>query len=394
MPKWLSLMRTGSFRDRHGVLHRITGDIINRIAGNHRDDKPAHLIVGHPGKKEVPSFGIVGKLRAFKDELQFQVGQAVPEFEALVRKGFFKDVSAGLDSGLTKLNHIAFLSAQAPAIDGLTPIAEFSEMENDTDVVHLLLPENSLQNMTEFSSDSWIVWKLQQIARTFRSLKNYHIEKSTAEEAEKLIPEYVIEDLLERPKLESTAVNPLFSNPEGGSMDFEKKYNELMPKYEALEKKQAEFSAQIETLTAQVKALTDDKSELATQNAELITANKKAEFEAYAEKLIADKKILPDQKEGIVKELTVMDRASTAEFSKDGANDTPIALFKARLETGSVKLPDGDHFADRRGAEFSQGDDSPEKIGKRAREYRREQAAKGNDISAQEAYRHVTGSKQ
>ena len=387
MPKWLDLMRTGTFRDRHGNSYDITGDALRRIAGNHNSDSPAHLIVGHPGKKSVPSFGIVGKLREFGDRLQFQVAKAVPEFESLVKKGFFKNVSAGLDAGLTRLDHIAFLSAQAPAINGLAPIAEFSSPESDG-WVELQVDGNGTP--AEFSAENMLWWKMQSAGRALRRLKNYLIEKESAEIADNIIPEYTIEELTAEPPQELTAGNPMFSSSteKGGSMDAEKMYNDLKAKYETLEGKMAEFSTQNANLTTQLANVTAERDTLAQQNADLKAANKKIEFEAYAEKLVNDKKILPDEKESTVKQLIVMDRATTAEFSEGGEGESPLALFKARLEAGSVTLPGGDHLADRRGAEFSADGDGVAD-GHAARKYMDEKAAAGVNVSVTEALAYV-----
>lgn len=395
MAKWLELMRTGTFRDRFGNTYDITREILARIAANFSGDDDVHLVVGHPGKKSVPSFGLVDKLRAIGDKLEFIPKMVVPEFSALVKKGGFPDRSAGLDSGLTKLNHIAFLSAERPAIDGMLPIAAFSSPEGDTNVVHLILPENSLTDVAEFSLDGWIVWKFKSIARLLRNLKNKAIESETAEKAEEIYPEYIIESLLEEPPEKSAfSAGSQFSANEGGaSMEYELLYKQEKQKREELEGKVAEFSGKVENLIAKVTDLETANAALAAENK---TANDKlltAEFSAYAEKLIADKKILPDQKEATVANLMTMHRASDgAEFSGDNGEKSPIALFKAQLESGNVVLPGGEHSADHRGgdgAEFSGEDFDPVAVGNAARSLVAKEAKNGNTITFQEAVKRV-----
>lgn len=389
MPKWLPLMRTGEFTDRHGKSYTITGKILDRIAANFSADSPAHLVVGHPDKPSVPSFGIVDKLKIVGDKLFFRPAKVVREFAALVAKGGFPAVSAGLDKSLSQLDHIAFLSGQRPAIDGLEPICEFEAAGDVAATVSLDVSDYLLANKAEFAADSWVGWRLQDVGTLFRKIRDYFIEKDGVEAADRIIPSYTIDSIASDPP-ESIAENTQFSK-QGGSMDFEKKYEAEQEKNAELTTKLAEFSTQAQSDKDKIDALTAENETLKTTVAGLTDKQTKAEFEAYAEKLVGEKKLLPAEKEQTVTTLLTMHKASqAAEFCAEGAT-SPLDLYKKEIEARKVSIPDGGHTA-KGGPEFS-ADDDPNAIGEAAGRYIDEQAAKGVAVSAREAVRHVTEKK-
>lgn len=386
MPKWLPLMRTGSFRDRFGKMYTVTTDVLKRIADNYNPANPAQLVVGHPGKNTVPSFGIVDKLKAVGDRLLFVPGNVVAEFAALVKKGGFPDISAGLDTGLTGLRHVAFLSAERPAIDGLEPICEFSAPQTGDAGVQLMV--TGVFNGAEFSvDDNWLKWRMREIGQAFRRLRENIVEKDGIENADKILPGYIVDSLSEDPpKTNDTNISE-FSSNEGGSMEYQKLYEaevaktaDLTAKVNDLTTKVAEFSASLATLTA-------EKTALAKTVADTEAAAAKAEFSAFVEKLITDKKALPAEKDALVDTMMKMRTASGAEFS---AETSPLKLFRAELERRAVTVPGGTHTADNRGAEFSAGSGADDLVS-RATAYQKLQANAGITVTNAEAIRHVAG---
>lgn len=391
MAKWLPLMRVGQFRDRHNKLYTITQETIAKIAGSYNPEKPAHILVGHPDKKTVPSFGIVEALKVAGDRLLFRPGKVVAEFAALVRQGGFPGVSAGLDKSCSGLDHVAFLSAQKPAIDGLEPICEFSAAEEDFDKVNLDVTDIIKLDLAEFASpaESWLVWRMHDIARLMRHMKNSMVEKDGLESADKVMPEYLIAELSDDPPAEpNNTISPQFSNPNnGGNMEFEKLYKELLPQFETQKTQLAEFSTANATLTTELTQLKEQNAGLITKLTTLESANRNAEFSAFVETLISEGRILPDQKDNEIAILETMHAATPVEFSSANGEKSPVDKYKDSLKVRPVVVPRSGETTE--GPEFSAGSD-PVAVGLAARRYIDEQKAKGVTVSEIDAVKHIS----
>jgi len=392
MPKWLQLMRTGEFTDRNNKKFSVTADNLNEIQKNYNREFPAHLVVGHPDRPTVPSFGIVDKLKVVGDRLLFQPASVVAEFAKLVARGGFPAVSAGVDLVANKLDHIAFLSAAAPAIAGLEPIAEFSSPAAGAPITQVDVSTDLLADRAEFSVPSYYIGsRFRGIGSMFRRLRDYLIEKSDAESADRILPDYLITELSDDPPADADTIAQFSSG--GGEMDpvLKEQLDAANVKVNELTGKLAEFQASAATLQQTNAALADQVKQLTTQIAALAGEKQLAEFSVFVENLIAAKKVLPGEKESLVKELAVMAKASNlAEFSQGDATATPLAIFRAKLEARPATVPGNEHTAHRRDAEFSQGESDPVQVGLRARNYVDEQAARGITVSARDAVAAVS----
>jgi hypothetical protein len=384
MQKWFALMKPGSFKDRHGNVYDITKEKLQGIVNNYV--KPvAQFIVGHPDKETVPSFGFAKALRLNGDVLEFTPGKVVAEFAALVKKGAFPHVSAGLDRALTKLDHIAFLSAERPAINGLSPICEFS-MQPDADSALIDVSAVATGGLAEFSVDSgWISWKLRDIARIFRALRDKTIETEGVEKADTLYPDYIITGLTEEPPVFEPVNQSQFSMPEGGEMDYQKLYEDEQQKTTALEQKIAGLAGQVAQFSGQVSTLTQENSDLRKTIDDIGEKRIAAEFSAYADSLITQRKLHPNKKQETVTQLVKMYKVSGAEFS---ASDSPLSIFKGTLESGIVQLPDGTHTVPR--AEFSVSDASYVDITTKAAQYQSQMEKAGTPVTNIQAINAVT----
>jgi hypothetical protein len=211
-------MRVGSWKDRHGGIYEISKNVIDNIAKNFNAADPPRITVGHPDPGvKAPVFGVVDKLKVIGDKLYFAPAKFCAEFAALVRRGGFPGVSAGLSRDLSRLDHVALLSAQKPAIDGLAPIAEFSSPV-EPEASSIDVTETAAPDLAEFGADEdWVMWKLRNISDAFRAVKNFIIEKSTVEAADRLIPEYLLDDIKRDPPEPAAADEPEFSVSVGES---------------------------------------------------------------------------------------------------------------------------------------------------------------------------------
>lgn len=366
MSKFLPLMRTGNFKDRHGVDRSITKEVLDKIAKAFNPQKPPVITVGHPDKAKAPVFGVVEALRVVGDKLFFKPAKFCAEFAALVRKGMFPDVSAGLNRNMDGLNHVALLSAQAPAITGLEPIAEFSAPEDDEGVA--LDVTDCSDKLAEFGAPAyWVENRLEKVADCLRGIKNYIIEEEGVETADKMIPEYCLEMLHDDAPIET--IEDLPSKNDGED-----------------ETDVAEFSKKLETLDAENK-------KLMLENAELKAAQRKAEFAAWVEERIAEGRVVPDEKAEMVENLENLFILGGAEFSKN-PEVTPNAVDI--LKRDIMKRPTRDLTTPTKPPEFAASKNwaaTPEMAGKfagvAARKYMDEMAAKGITVAPWDAVNHV-----
>jgi hypothetical protein len=351
MGKFLELMRVGKFKDRHGKEYDITQGVIDKIAAGFTPSKPPALTVGHPDAAKPPLFGVVDALKVAGDKLLFRPAKFAAEFAALVSKGMFPGVSAGLTADLSRLDHVALLSAQKPAIDGLEPVAEFSALPAG-ETVSIDVTEFAAPGLAEFSAAEapgwWVASRLQEAAGLFRGLKNYLIEAAGSEKAETLIPEWAISRLQDEPPEPETAGEDAgFSSapdssegslseagttrrkiPGGDALDtvdYEARYNELLPQFENAVKTVAAINETNKRLAA-------ENMGLAKKAEALEKSNRLAEFEAWVEGRIAEGRVLPDEKTAIVERMESLCRLSGAEFSKEvGGDTTPLNCYRAEL---------------------------------------------------------------
>lgn len=147
----------------------------------------APLVVGHP-RHDAPAYGWVEGLAAEGGALLAAPRQVDAAFAEMVGAGRFKKISASFyrpDSpsnpvpGVYYLRHVGFLGAQPPAVKGLVS-AEFAG--SDADCVTVEFEEALLGT---------------PIARLFRSLREWIVEKFGREEADKALDGYRVDWLQE-----------------------------------------------------------------------------------------------------------------------------------------------------------------------------------------------------
>ncbi|MCL2689060.1 MAG: hypothetical protein FWE57_04335 [Chitinispirillia bacterium] len=377
MGKFLELMRTGTFVDRHRNTYTITKEHLNKLVQNFNQQNPKnrpHLLVGHRDRPNVPSFGVVDALKVAGDKLLFRAGEVVAEFEALVKKGGFPGVSAGLTQTLDKLDHIAFLSAQKPAIDGLKPIAEFSAPEGGEELVEAESSEFSEADLAEFGvSEDLAMRKSRIMGDILRSLKNFLIERYGVDVASGIISEWQLEVFDEEPPTQEDQAQ------------FSSNSDNKQEPAAASDTKLDEALSQNKALIAQV--------------AELAKTNRLAEFTALVETAVQEGKVLPDQKQAAIDRMEALhdssmkiNPAKLAEFSAIGVSDhnATVEIYKKHFEAlpriapepGEIKYPE---FAAAKPDVLATGSE----IGKQARAYMAEMKAKGVAVDAVTAVKHV-----
>lgn len=329
----------------------------------------APIVVGHP-KADAPAYGWV-KALSYADSLQADPHQVDVAFAELVDKGRFKKVSASFYTpdapsnpvpGVYYLRHVGFLGAQPPAVKGLKQ-AEFADSES---------------GIIEFSE-----WDDVTNAMLWRNLREFFIGKFGADEADKTIPNYSVQQLeqaaqdeLKESQADSIdAATPSYQEsliPPGDLMSIEDKARLLALEAEnqSLKDRQAAFS----------------EAEKTRKTESLHTANV-----AFAEGLIKAGTLLPSQKEVTVATLDFLaGQEQAVEFSEGDSKKPLLGSVKQLLE----KLPKQIDFS-----EFGAGGDlaslnfaDPVVIANAAAKYQTEQATFGNVVDDLAAISHITKS--
>jgi hypothetical protein len=289
----------------------------------------APLVVGHP-KTDSPAYGWVKGLSFSEVGLQAEPHQVDAEFAELFSAGRFKKVSASFYPpnspanpvpGVYYLRHVGFLGAQPPSIKGLKQ-AEFAD---SVDCVTF-----------EFSEYDDV-----QNASLWRSVREWIIGKFGLEEADKVVPQYAVQQMEQsaQQELQEAAAEvagqdttiPAFHEPNpGGTMSVEDK-------------------ARLAELEAENIRLKQQQVDFAEQEKRNKAADNHAKNLMFAEGLITAGKLLPAQKDLTVKLLNLIGgQEEVIEFGEGDAKKLLLDAFKTDL---LGKLPKQVEFAEVSGAD-------------------------------------------
>lgn len=268
----------------------------------------APIVIGHPAHN-LPAYGWVKSLAFSEGGVEAVPDQVNPDFAEMVRNGAFKKISASFyrpDSaanpvpGVWYLRHVGFLGAQPPAVKGLRQ-PEFAG--DDADVV-------SFGDIGAMS-----------VASAFRGLRDWIISKFGLDEADKVLPTYLVGNLeLEaaRPEPDPCLPAPAYSEEDKNSMT-------VTP--EQLAAREADLNRREQDLKDQA------------------TRVRKAETAQFLEGLVQAGKVLPAHKEMLVAFMADLSDTVTLEFGEGDAKTatTPLTAFKKFLG----ELPKAVDFGER-----------------------------------------------
>jgi hypothetical protein len=189
--KPFEIFRSGRHTSSQGVeLTFADTDLAAIAAGYDPSAYEAPIVVGHP-KQDAPAYGWVKSLSVKAGRLVAEPQQIDAAFAELVKDGKFKNRSAAFYSpsspnnpkpGSYYLRHVGFLGAEPPAVKGLKPV-EFADADDALVFADL-----------EFA-DWKQVWTLESVARMFRGIRDYFIETADIETADRIVPQYEIDQL-------------------------------------------------------------------------------------------------------------------------------------------------------------------------------------------------------
>ncbi len=367
LSEWFEAFKGGKQIDSAGKEHDGDALIDKAVSSFDATYHEPPLVIGHP-KHDDPAYGWVAGLKTkVKDGVKYLFAKSkevVPEFSDMVESGQFKKRSVKFYPD-GRLRHIGFLGAMPPAVKGLANV-EFSDEDEGISF--------------EFGETSSWTWRT--LARTFRNLREWLIEKEGKETADSIIPEWNIEDIQEEEKRtqETPEASEGFGehiNPDnqGGNMSFKDKFKSMLSGMgvdmskvpdDALPDDAAAASFSEADLTAaKKKGAEEAKAEFAKKEK---AENKKArdkEIVEFCENLAKEKKIPPSWNEaGLATFMQGLDAEKEIEFS-EGAEEkkTGLAWMKDFL-SGFGKSAMFSEMATKEAAagnsEFSEGEIDPD----------------------------------
>ena len=200
--KWIPIFRGGKQTDSLGVEHDGDALIEKAVATFNPTYHEPPVVIGHP-KENAPAYGWVEGLKKEAVDgvnlLLARFRQVQPAFADMVNQGLFKKRSAAFYPD-GSLRHVGFLGAMPPAVKGL-PDAAFKDGEEAATF--------------DFSED----WKMDRIAGVFRSLREWLLEKFDPDTADRIIPNWTIDDI-KTPPPEAEPENATYSEKEEKPMLF------------------------------------------------------------------------------------------------------------------------------------------------------------------------------
>lgn len=301
----IEIFKPGSFVAMNGKRYEYTEADLRATAAVYDPDKhEAPMVIGHP-KDDAPAYGW-GKALEFADGgLQLIPDQVDPAFAELHRAGRFKKRSASFYApddprnptpGTWYLRHVGFLGAQPPAVKGLKA-ANFGEGDAVT---------------VEFGD-----WNDQTIARLFRNVKNFLIEKFGKTEADQVIGEWELEDITRealRPEPIKQPIEPEFTEPPTKETPMKLTQEQLDQREKDLEGREASFAEREKTLKQQESAARRQKNI------------------AFADNLVGAGKLLPQHKEFVVDFMEALESAEGEVAFSEGKKVAPREAFCQFLE--------------------------------------------------------------
>lgn len=332
-PKPLEIFRTGQQTDVTGRTWNFTeADMQAAVAAYDPALFAAPLVVGHPTLND-PAYGWVNKLDIKDGLITAEPKDVEAQFAALVNEGRFPKMSASWfppgHSANPKpegwyLRHVGFLGAAAPALPGLKP-ASFAA--DDKDVVTFDFAASHADNA---------LWSLSRLAR---SMRDWMIGKFSLEEADQVIPDYLVRDIETQNTQAMTETSPGFAAPASAG---------TQQPAATEDNRAADFAARENDLATREAALLAREQQTATREQQAQAAARLTDCASFAEQLITTGQLLPREKDAFVSFMAHISADSVVSFAaEDGSTTTPKTndWFRSFMQALPARVPFGERGA-------------------------------------------------
>lgn len=329
---WIPIFRGGKQIDSSGREHDGDALIDKAVASFNASRHEPPVVIGHPAEN-APAWGWVEGLQRQGNMLLAKFKQVQPEFEEMVKRGRFKKRSAAFYPDGT-LRHVGFLGAMPPAVKGLPDLA-FAE------------PPAAI---FEFAED----WKWTSLSNVFRSLREWMIEKFDQDTADRIVPNWTIEEIRAAPEMEMPIISPNYKEQKEEAMNFKEfiqKLKDLVAGVEPADqtglnagKTFSEAELADAKKAAAEEAAKAEREKMAGEFAE--TARKtrqdarRREIASWCESMVKEGKMTPSWvKFGIPEFMAAFaEREDVLEFGEAKDKSTIYDRFKAFFETELPKV--------------------------------------------------------
>lgn len=201
---WMPVLRTGTFTDKNNQSVKIDEAALDKIIANTDLTKEPQLVVEHPKFDEI-GFGTIERLKRVGNYL-FALPKTVEEkFKKAVNSGKLPGRSVTLDKNNFSLRNISFLPPEIPpAVSGLGEYsfrAPSNSPEGGELELQLSIPgvESHFADIEtsdfEFARYEVSKYPFKTIQDIFRNIKNFFIEDKSLEDADKIIPEWLLNEV-------------------------------------------------------------------------------------------------------------------------------------------------------------------------------------------------------
>lgn len=400
---WVEAFKTGKVTDMQGVEHDFSesdlADLNEGIQTQLKNGYQPPMVKGHP-KLDDPRVASIVDSKVEGNVLKVKLDDVNSDFAEEVKAGGFKYLSSAVYGDLKKgLRHLGALGAIGPAMKGMMPLcfgegmfAEADKGSNAEDVIVFAEPF-AFDRLVPRSVFESLVYKLTTLGRLFRTQREQMIEKDGIEAADKVFPEYAIQDIegIESVLKDAKDFPKQVTLPE--ITEVPKTRDASFSEDNAEESKPGENSPTEPTVSG-AEGNSEETSRLREENATLkaeldaVKAEKKAAAQvaasaAFSEKLdgmIKTGRMSQGLKESLVTLFNALQQmpldSEGCFFSEGGEKVNPIQALDKALDS----LPQVVAFG-----EFAHGEPSKVDPGVKISKYREEQLAKGRNITFAEA---------
>jgi hypothetical protein len=367
---WIEVFRAGTHTDCSGKQMTFSAADLDEMVANVALGKPP-AVLGHP-KHDDPAYAWAD-LKREGDSLFAKFEDINPAFAAGVDSGAYRNRSVYVfqdkDRGW-RVRHIGWLGAKPPAIDGLKPVAFAAD-----DVGGFEFAAGDPETQAGYE----LAWGLQSAAALLRGFREYLIEQSGIEAADRVVPTWQLDSMqasadraraaLSQPDTDDTST--AFNHPDGGVMPFTQEDIDKA-RQEAQAEAEAKFAAQGQEL-AELRA---------TRITEKVTTQ--------VNDLVAKGIVTPAEKAGVAAFMTSLENGEVKAFAfaapdgKAEITQTPAEWFAAFMAGRKpiVKLGRDERLDDDTQPVLS---NDPTEIANKAAAFMAEQAKLGITVSLADA---------